>query len=29
VTVFYLVISWLMMRLFAVFSARYFTYPVK
>jgi len=29
VTVFYLVISWLMMRLFALFSARYFTYPVK
>lgn len=29
VTVFYLVISWLMMRLFAFFSARYFTYPVK
>jgi polar amino acid transport system permease protein len=29
ITVFYLVISWLMMRLFAFFSARYFTYPVK
>ena len=29
ITVFYLVISWLMMRLFALFSARYFTYPVK
>jgi polar amino acid transport system permease protein len=29
VTLFYLVISWLMMRLFALFSARYFTYPVK
>ncbi|WP_431322874.1 amino acid ABC transporter permease [Rhizobium sp. YTU87027] len=29
VTVFYLVISWLMMRLFAFFSQRYFTYPVK
>ncbi|OWW00442.1 amino acid ABC transporter permease [Rhizobium sp. R693] len=29
VTVFYLVMSWLMMRLFAFFSARYFTYPVK
>jgi len=29
VTIFYLVISWLMMRLFALFSARYFTYPVK
>lgn len=29
VTIFYLVISWLMMRLFAFFSARYFTYPVK
>ncbi len=29
VTVFYLVISWLMMRLFRFFSARYFTYPVK
>ncbi|EJL53474.1 MULTISPECIES: amino acid ABC transporter permease [unclassified Rhizobium] len=29
VTVFYLVISWLMMRLFAFFSARYFAYPVK
>ncbi|MBZ9791950.1 amino acid ABC transporter permease [Rhizobium sp. 3T7] len=28
VTIFYLVISWLMMRLFAFFSARYFTYPV-
>jgi polar amino acid transport system permease protein len=29
VTIFYLVISWLMMRLFAFFSARYFAYPVK
>ncbi|KRB60599.1 ABC transporter permease [Rhizobium sp. Root708] len=29
VTLFYLVISWVMMRLFAFFSARYFTYPVK
>ncbi|MBB3441265.1 amino acid ABC transporter permease [Rhizobium sp. BK379] len=29
ITVFYLIISWLMMRLFALFSARYFTYPVK
>ncbi|NLS03973.1 amino acid ABC transporter permease [Rhizobium sp. P32RR-XVIII] len=29
VLIFYLVISWLMMRLFALFSARYFTYPVK
>ncbi|MDO1582691.1 amino acid ABC transporter permease [Rhizobium oryzicola] len=29
VTIFYLVISWLMMRLFALFSARYFAYPVK
>ncbi|MDC9835009.1 amino acid ABC transporter permease [Rhizobium binxianense] len=29
VTVFYFVISWLMMRLFALFSARYFKYPVK
>ena len=29
VTVFYLIISWLMMRLFALFSARYFTYPIK
>ncbi|KZS54816.1 amino acid ABC transporter permease [Rhizobium anhuiense] len=29
VTAFYLVISWLMMRLFAFFSARYFSYPVK
>ena len=29
ITVFYLVISWLMMRLFAFFTARYFTYPVK
>jgi polar amino acid transport system permease protein len=29
ITAFYLVISWLMMRLFALFSARYFTYPVK
>jgi polar amino acid transport system permease protein len=29
ITIFYLIISWLMMRLFALFSARYFTYPVK
>lgn len=29
VTALYLVISWLMMRLFAFFSARYFAYPVK
>ena len=29
VTLFYLVISWLMMRIFAAFSARYFKYPVK
>lgn len=29
VTIFYLVISWAMMRLFALFSARYFAYPVK
>ncbi|RUM20559.1 amino acid ABC transporter permease [Rhizobium vallis] len=29
VTAFYLVISWLMMRLFAFISARYFSYPVK
>jgi polar amino acid transport system permease protein len=29
VTLFYFVISWLMMRLFSLFSARYFTYPVK
>ncbi|MBY5749943.1 amino acid ABC transporter permease [Rhizobium leguminosarum bv. viciae] len=29
VTVFYFVISWLMMRIFAQFSARYFKYPVK
>ncbi|MGO6898345.1 amino acid ABC transporter permease, partial [Rhizobium ruizarguesonis] len=29
VTVFYFVISWLMMRIFALFSARYFKYPVK
>jgi polar amino acid transport system permease protein len=29
VTALYLVISWLMMRLFALFSARYFKYPVK
>jgi len=29
VTIFYLVISWLMMRLFALLSARYFTYPIK
>ncbi len=29
VTAFYLVISWLMMRLFGLFSSRYFAYPVK
>lgn len=29
VTAFYLVISWVMMRIFALFSARYFSYPVK
>jgi polar amino acid transport system permease protein len=29
VTLFYLVISWLMMRIFALFSSRYFSYPVK
>ncbi|WP_337271158.1 amino acid ABC transporter permease [Oryzifoliimicrobium ureilyticus] len=29
VTIFYLIMSWLMMRLFAFFSARYFAYPVK
>lgn len=29
VTIFYLVISWMMMRLFSFFSARYFAYPVK
>jgi polar amino acid transport system permease protein len=29
VTIFYLVISWLMMRIFALFSAHYFKYPVK
>ncbi len=29
VTLFYFVISWVMMRLFAQFSARYFKYPVK
>ncbi|WP_327212398.1 amino acid ABC transporter permease (plasmid) [Rhizobium beringeri] len=29
VTVFHFVISWLMMRIFALFSARYFKYPVK
>ncbi|MBB3659128.1 polar amino acid transport system permease protein [Rhizobium sp. BK650] len=29
ITIFYLAISWLMMRLFALFSARYFNYPVK
>ncbi len=28
VTVFYLVISWVMMRLFGLFSSRYFNYPV-
>lgn len=29
VTLFYLMISWVMMRIFAFFSARYFNYPVK
>ncbi|RDJ23371.1 amino acid ABC transporter permease [Bosea caraganae] len=29
VTVFYLVISWLMMRFFGMISTRYFSYPVK
>jgi len=29
ITLFYLVISWLMMRFFGVISARYFSYPVK
>lgn len=29
VTAFYLVISWVMMRVFALFSSRYFSYPVK
>lgn len=29
VTAFYLVISWVMMRVFALFSSRYFNYPVK
>ncbi len=29
VTALYLVISWVMMRIFALFSARYFSYPVK
>ncbi|MBB3643931.1 polar amino acid transport system permease protein [Rhizobium sp. BK619] len=29
VTLFYFVISWVMMRLFAAFSARYFKYPIK
>lgn len=29
VTALYLVISWLMMRIFALFSSRYFSYPVK
>ncbi|MGO4666898.1 amino acid ABC transporter permease [Bosea sp. 2YAB26] len=29
VTLFYLVISWLMMRFFALISGRYFSYPVK
>jgi polar amino acid transport system permease protein len=29
VTIFYLVMSWLMMRFFGVISARYFSYPVK
>lgn len=29
VTIFYLVISWMMMRLFSFLAARYFSYPVK
>lgn len=29
ITLFYLVISWTMMRLFSFFSSRYFAYPVK
>ncbi|MGX5735840.1 amino acid ABC transporter permease [Bosea thiooxidans] len=29
ITLFYLVISWVMMRFFALISARYFSYPVK
>jgi len=29
ITLFYLVISWVMMRVFALISARYFSYPVK
>lgn len=29
VTLFYLVISWVMMRIFGFFSAHYFNYPVK
>ena len=29
VTALYLVISWMMMRIFALFSSRYFSYPVK
>lgn len=29
VTAFYLVISWVMMRIFALFSTRYFSYPVR
>ncbi|MGO4405446.1 amino acid ABC transporter permease [Bosea sp. RAF48] len=29
ITLFYLVISWVMMRFFAAISARYFSYPVK
>ena len=29
ITLFYLVISWVMMRLFAAISTRYFSYPVK
>ena len=29
VTVFYLVMSWLLMRVFGVISARYFSYPIK
>jgi len=29
ITLFYLVISWVMMRFFAAISTRYFSYPVK
>jgi len=29
ITLFYLVISWVMMRFFAAISSRYFSYPVK